>query len=103
MKRFIVEQRGYVQLGAGRRFLVEAPDHFNEDRVEEQLKDVDLPEDQGMEWSDEHERKWTCFDVEVEETEVYDPETTLGADEIEGLPVVTLTDVINAEATEGRA
>lgn len=32
MKRFIVEQSGFVQVEAGRRFIVEVPDHINEEK-----------------------------------------------------------------------
>lgn len=92
MKRFIVEQTGYVQLEATRRFVVEVPDDMNEEQAQELLEDLQepLPDDEGMAWWDEPDRSWSGYDVEFTETDVYDPETVVGGPKTEGLRVMTL-------------
>ncbi len=92
MKRFIVEQIGYVQLEASRRFVVELPDHISEEEAQELVEsgDVPLPDEDGMEWTDELDQKWIGYDVEIMETDVYDPEPVTGSRSTAGLRVVRL-------------
>lgn len=92
MKRFIVDQTGFVQLEATRRFIVEVPNHISEEQAQELVDagQVSLPEDEGMEWWDTPDRKWLGYDVEIEDTDVYDPETSFVAPRTEGLRVICL-------------
>jgi len=90
MKRFVVEQTGMVQLEATRQFVIEVPDHFTEDQTEELLQHTSLPDECGMEWADEHGRQWVAFDVQIDTTDVYDPDTVAGAPRTEGLKVIKL-------------
>jgi hypothetical protein len=43
-----------------------------------------------MEWADEHGRQWVAFDVQIDTTDVYDPDTVAGAPRTEGLKVIKL-------------
>jgi hypothetical protein len=97
MKRFIVEQNGFVQVEASRRFIIEVPDHISEGKAQELVEgdQVLLPDDEGMEWWDMPDRKWSGYDVEIEETDVYDPETLLVAPSTDGLRVIR----VEAEGT----
>jgi hypothetical protein len=82
MKRLVVEQEGMVQLEAARRFIVEVPDHFTEEQTEELLQRTTLPDEEGMEWAD-GDRLWAGYDVEIDTTCVYDPDTnTVSEDEL---------------------
>jgi hypothetical protein len=92
MKKFIVEQLGYVQLEATRMFVVEVPDHISEEQAQELLEDLQepLPDEGKMAWWDEPDRSWSGYDVEFTETEVYDPETVVGGPKTDGLTVVRL-------------
>jgi hypothetical protein len=96
MKRYVVEQNGIMQLEAARRFLVEVPDHFTEDQTEALLEKLEgsLPDEEGMEWTDGIDRKWLGVDVEIDTTNVYDPDSVAGARTKEGLKVITLEDTI---------
>lgn len=90
MKRFIVEQRGYVQVEAGRAFVVEAPDTVSEEEVYDLLKTAEpVAEDEDMAWCDELERRWIGFDVDVMEIDVCEAE----ADEEPYLKVVRLDEL----------
>jgi hypothetical protein len=92
MKRYIVEQNGQVQVDASRRFVIEVPDHITEEQAQDLLvsETVTLPEDDGMEWWDLADRKWVGYLVEIEETDVHDPETIWGTPSVEGLRVIRL-------------
>lgn len=92
MKRYIVEQTGFVQLEATRRFVVEVPDHISEDQAEQLVENAQeaFPEDEGMEWWDHPDRSWTGYDVEITETEVYDPDAVWGSPRTEELKVIRL-------------
>lgn len=92
MKRFVVEQNGFIQVEASRRFLVEVPDHISEEEARKTLEDLQdrLPDNEGMEWRDEPDRNWVGYDVEIEGTEVYDPDTEFVAPATEGLIVIKL-------------
>ena len=92
MKRFVVEQDGEVLLEATRRFVVEVPDHFTEEQTAALLEkaQASISDEEGMEWSDDLDRKWVGYDVEIGTTEVYDPDTVLGAPAAEGLKVIRL-------------
>ena len=92
MKRFIVEQTGFVQVEAYRSFLVEVPDHISEEQAQDLVEngEVELPDDDGMAWRDQPDRQWVGFDVEIEETDVYDPDAVMGAPSTEGLRVIKL-------------
>jgi hypothetical protein len=79
-----------VQLEAERQFVVEVPDHFTEDQTEELLQHTSLPDECGMEWADEHGRQWVGFDVEIDTTSVYDPDTNTVTED--GLKVINLED-----------
>ena len=89
MKRFVVEQTGMVQLEATRQFVVEVPDHFTEDQTEELLQHTSLPNEEGMEWTD-GDRLWTGYDVEIDTTCVYAPDTNAVSEG--GLKVIKLGD-----------
>ena len=90
MKRFVVEQTGMVQLEAARQFVVEVPDHFTEDQTEELVQHTSLPDEYAMVWADEHGRQWAAFEVEIDTTFVYHPDThTVNEDE---LTVIKLED-----------
>jgi hypothetical protein len=95
MKRFIVEQLGYVQMKPARRLLVEVPDHFTKEQAEELLQDAQsaLPSD-GLWWTDDLDCKWDGFDVEIEEIWVYDPEIDYDAP-----PVISLIDGEEVESS----
>jgi len=76
MKRFIVDQTGFVQLEASRRFIIEVPDHISDEQAQELLDEgqVSLPDDEeGMEWWDTPDRKWVGYDVDIEDSDVYEP------------------------------
>lgn len=87
MKKFIVEQLGYVQLEANRTFIVEVPDDMTEEDAEELVKDQTLPEDESMAWKDDLGHKWIGYDVEIWETDVYE------SDGIGGLKVINLDEL----------
>lgn len=92
MKRFIVEQSGYVQLEASRLFVVEVPDDMSEEQAEalvDELQDT-FPEDEGMAWRDDLGRNWSGYAVEFSETEVYDPDVVVGGPTTKGLTVIRL-------------
>jgi len=74
MKKFLVEQAGYVQLEASRRFLVEVPDDLTREEVQELVKEAEwsLPDDEDMAWKDDLDRGWIAYDVEIESTDVLD-------------------------------
>src|SRR5262245_15809138 len=101
MKRYIVDQLGFVLVEASRRFVVEVPDHISEEQAQELVENdsVPLPDDDGMEWWDTPDRKCLGYDVEIEETDVYDPQTVLGGPSVEGLRVIQFVD----ERPEGEA
>lgn len=86
MKRFVVDQHGIVEVEASRSFIVEVPDHISEEQVQELIANGPLPDEDGMEWWDTPDRKWLGYDVDIEETVVYEPENP-GA---EGLSVIRL-------------
>jgi hypothetical protein len=90
MKRFIVKQTGFVQIEACRNFLVEVPDHISEERAQVLLEngEVELPDDDGMGWWDAPDRQWVGCDVNIEETDVYDPDGVVGGPSTEGLRVI---------------
>jgi hypothetical protein len=93
MKRFVVEQTGMVQLEATRRFVVEVPDHFTEDQTEDLLQHTSLPDEEyeeDMAWSDDLDRLWIGYDVEIDSTDIYDPDNVAGAPATDGLKVITL-------------
>jgi hypothetical protein len=90
MKRFVVEQTGMVQLEATRQFVIEVPDHFTEDQTEELVQDTSLPDEVGIEWADEDGRQWVAFEVEIDATSVYEPDTC--GDNEHGLKVIKLGD-----------
>ena len=92
IKRFIVEQTGFVQLEACRRFVAEVPDHCSEEQARQLVEDVQesFPDDDGMEWRDEFGRHWVGYDVEIDGTEVYDPDTEWAAPDTEGLKIIKL-------------
>ena len=92
MKRFIVEQTGLVQVEATRRFVVELPDHVNKEQAQVLVENeqVELPDDDGMGWWDTPDRQWVGCDVEIEVTDVYDPDAVMGAPLTEGLRVIKL-------------
>lgn len=72
MKRFMVEQNGYVQLEAWRTFIVEVPNHFTEEQVYELVNGQDdlIEEKQDGGWVDDLERAWIGYDVDIVETSV---------------------------------
>lgn len=90
MKRFIVDQVGFVKLEADRRFLMEVPDDCTEEEVQELIEEAQdsLPESEGLEWMGEGQ-KWSGYEIEVEYTDVSDPETVAGG-EAESLKVIRL-------------
>ena len=92
MKRFIFQQTGFVQIEACRSFLVEVPDHISEEQAQVLVEngEVELPDDDGMGWWDTPDRQWVECDVEIEETDVYDPDAVMGAPSTEGLRVIKL-------------
>lgn len=92
MKKSIVDQLGYVQLEATRRFVLEVPDDIGEEQARELLEDLQepLPDEGKMAWWDQPDRSWSGYDVEFTETAVYEPETDFGAAKTDGLTVVKL-------------
>jgi hypothetical protein len=90
MKLFVVERSGMVQLEAARQFVVEVPDHFAEDQTEELLQHTSLPDEEDMEWADDLDRRWIGYDVEIDTTDIYDPDYVAGAPAPDGLKVITL-------------
>jgi hypothetical protein len=89
MKRFVVEQTGMVQIEVTRQFMVEVPDHFTEDQTEELLHHTSLPDEEGMEWTDELQRQWVAYDVEIDTTCAYDPDPNAASED--GLKVISWT------------
>jgi hypothetical protein len=94
MKRFIVEQLGFVQVEAERRFLLEVPDDCTLEEAAELLEGVSESslDGEGMEWTDNNDQNWLGFNVQIDTTEVYDPDTVAGAPPTEGLKVIMLGD-----------
>ena len=95
MKRFVVDQVGFVQVEATRRFLVEVPDHVTEEQAQElvlQSEDT-FPADDEMAWTDDGIRNWVGYDVEIENTEVYEPTEMMSAPPLEGLTVIKLQEL----------
>ena len=92
MKCFIVEHTGLVQVEATRRFVVELPDNVSEKQAQDLVEngEVERPDDDGMGWWDTPDRQWVGCDVEIEETDVYDPDAVMGAPSTEGLRVIRL-------------
>lgn len=95
MKRYIVDQIGFVQVEATRRFVVEVPNDISEEEAQQLLEEghLPLPEGDGMEWWDTPDRKWLGYEVEIEDIEVYDPETVMGTPSTDGLRVVWLQEL----------
>jgi hypothetical protein len=89
MKKFIVEQVGMVQVEAGRKFVVEVPDDCTEEQAEElfQAAEESMSNTEGMGWTDDNDRLWVGFDVEIDDTDIYEPITMK---EMEELSVITL-------------
>ena len=75
MRQFVVEQTGYVQVEATRRFVVEVPDDIDGDEVyERMIKAEPEPEDEDMAWRDDTDHLWIGYDVDVWETDVCEAE-----------------------------
>ena len=49
-----------------------------------------FPDNDDMAWRDQPDRSWSGYDVEIEETDVYDPDAVMGAPSTEGLRVIKL-------------
>ena len=93
MKRFIVEQLAEMRLDVERKFVVEVPDEFTEEQVEELLEDAgdSLKDCDGMEWIDGSDQRWSGYVVEVSSTDVNDPDIVMGGEQMAAsLPVVRL-------------
>src|SRR5262249_51190364 len=92
MKRFIVEQTGYVQIEACRSFVIEVPNHISKEQAQELVEngEAELPDDDSMGWWDTPDRQWVGCDVEIEVTDVYDPDAVTGRPSTEGLRVIRL-------------
>jgi hypothetical protein len=92
MKRFVVEQTEMVQLEADRRFLLEVPDDCTLEEAAELLEGVSeaLLDREGIEWTDNNDQNWLGYNVEIDTTEVYDPDAVSGAPPTEGLKVIKL-------------
>ena len=90
MKRFIVEQNGFVKVEAFRVFVVEVPDHITEEQVQEFVETETFPEDEDMAWWDEPDRSWSGYDVEFTDTEVHDPDAFVGGPDTKRLKVIRL-------------
>jgi hypothetical protein len=96
MRKFIVEQVGYLQVEATRRFIVEVPDHFSDEETKELVEKMQdsLPDDNGMEWWDQSDRSWIGYDVEFDYTDVYDPDTWMGAPKMDALTVIRPEEIV---------
>ena len=90
MKRFFVEQTGYVQIYATRRFVFEGPDDMDEQEVEEVVKDraLVIREDEGLAWKDDLDRKWSGYDEEIWDTHIHEADYDTDAS-LKGLTLVT--------------
>ena len=91
MKRFIVEQKGFVQIEACRRFLIEVPDHFSGELARQwvEAEEESLPGDDSMAWCGGLSDHYVGYDVEIAETDVHDAGAATGAPATDGLRVVS--------------
>lgn len=92
MKKFIIEQTGYVQVEATRRFVVEAPDDVDDGQVYDLVKAAEpAADDEDMAWRDELDRKWIGFDVDVAEIDVCEAESDEPS--LEGMKAIKLDEL----------
>ncbi len=100
MRKFIIDQTGYLRLEVERRLVVEVPDDVTQEQVEQNVEDwIEQKENAGqeqVEWRSGDGQGWCGCDMDEIETSVDDSDPV----EAEELPVISLEDVAKAATAE---